>query len=158
MRRINRGASLFFLVGSGLVMMESHNLEYYTPLGPGPGFFPLWLSGILALLSLIWLVQLSRQPSEPTDGDFIPRGGALLRILAILGALALMGLLMDTVGFQSMAFAFLLFLLLVLGRQNPALTLAIAVAGSFGLYYVFTSYLDVPLPTSSIPFLMNLGL
>ena len=158
MRRVNQGAALFFFAGSVLVMRESLNLEYYTNLGPGPGFFPLWLSGILALLSAIWFVQVSRQAGEPLDEDFIPRGSAVVRILSILGALTLFGLLMDTVGFQILAFVFLLFLLLALGRQNPALTLVIALAGSFGLYYLFTGYLDVSLPTSSVPFLANLGL
>lgn len=149
---------MIFFFGSLLVMMESRNLEYYTPLGPGPGFFPLWLSGILALLSAIWLVQISRQPPEAMEDGFVPSGGGALRIVSILGALTLMGLLVDTVGFQVTALVFLLFLLLVLGRQNLALTAVIAVAGSFGLYYLFTSYLDVSLPASTIPFLADLGL
>ncbi len=158
MRRVNQVAGLLFFVGSILVMWESHGLEYYTPLGPGPGFFPFWLSGILAFLSGIWLIQESRRPSEPLEEGFVPSGRAVLRILAILAALTLMGLLMDTVGFRLAALAFLLFLLLVLGRQNLALTAVIAVVGSFGLYYLFTSYLDVFLPASTVPFLANLGL
>lgn len=158
MRRVNQAAGLVFLAGSILVVIESRNLEYYTPLGPGPGFFPLWLSGILGLLSIIWLAQLSRQPSGPLEEGFIPSGVAALRVVSIVAALTLIGLLVDTVGFQVTAFVFLLFLLLVLGRQNPALTLIIAVVGSFGLYYLFTHYLDVTLPTSNLPWLTNLGL
>ncbi len=158
MRRVNQAAGLIFFFGSVLVMIESRNLEYYTRLGPGPGFFPLWLSGILAALSAVWLIQVSRQPSESMEDGFIPVGGGALRIVSILGALTLMGLLVDTVGFQVTALIFLLFLLLVLGRQNLALTAVIAVAGSLGLYYLFTSYLDVSLPASTIPFLADLGL
>lgn len=158
MRRVNQAAALIFFMGSVLVMIESRGLEYYTPLGPGPGFFPLWLSGILAFLSATWLVQISRQPSESMEDGFVPNGGGALRIVSILGALTLMGLAVDTAGFQVSALVFLLFLLLVLGRQNLALTAAIAVAGSFGLYYVFTNYLDVSLPASTIPFLADLGL
>lgn len=158
MRRVNQAAGLAFLVGSVLVMWESRNLEYYTSLGPGPGFFPFWLSAVLALLSVIWLVQVSRQPSEPIEEGFVPSGSALLRISSILVALALTGLLMETLGFQLVAFLFLLFLLLALGRQNVGLTMVIALAGSFGLYHIFTGYLDVPLPTSTIQLLANLGL
>ncbi|HEX2922537.1 MAG TPA: tripartite tricarboxylate transporter TctB family protein [Chloroflexota bacterium] len=158
MRRINQGAGIVFFVGSVMVMLESRNLEYYTNLGPGPGFFPLWLSGILAALSLIWVIQQSREPSKPLEEGFIPTRTAVFRVVSILGAIVLMGLLMDTVGFQLTALAFLLFLLLVLGRQNLALTLVIAIVGSFGLYYLFTTYLDVALPPSTIPFLAEVGL
>jgi hypothetical protein len=152
------GAGLFFLVGSFLVMAEARNLEYYTRLGPGPGFFPFWISAVLAVLSGIWLVQTLREPTTPLDKDFVPDRDGVLRILAVVGSVTAMGFLMDIIGFQLSAFAFLVFLLFALGRQNIVVTLVIAAAGSFGLYAVFTHYLDVSLPMSTIPFLLSLGL
>src|SRR5512133_406658 len=112
MRRVNQVAGLVFLVGSLLVMLEARNLEYYTKLGPGSGFFPMWVGGALTLLSVIWLVQESRRPSEPVAEDYVPKRGGMLRILAILVALAVIGFTVDTLGFQLVAFVFLLFLLL----------------------------------------------
>ncbi|MCU0560366.1 MAG: tripartite tricarboxylate transporter TctB family protein [Desulfobacterales bacterium] len=158
MRRVNQVGSLLFFVGALSVMWASWALEYYTPLGPGPGFFPLWLGGCLALLSLIWFVQAGRKPREPIPEGFIPARDGMMRIGSILGALLLMGLLIDVLGFQLMMFAFLLFLLVVLGRRSIVLTLAISLAGSFGAYYAFTTWLGVQLPQASISWLMKLGL
>jgi len=47
MQRIHQAAALFFLAFSAFVVWESWNLEYYTHLGPGAGFFPLWLGVIM---------------------------------------------------------------------------------------------------------------
>jgi putative tricarboxylic transport membrane protein len=158
MRRVNQIGSLIFFVCSVSVMWGSWKLEYYTSLGPGPGFFPLWLSGCLAVLSFIWFIQASREAHEPIPKGFIPGRDGLVRIGAILGALVLMGLLVDVLGFQLMMFVFLFFLLIALGRQNLVLTLVISLVGSFGLYYAFKTWLDVQLPQSSIGWLMKLGL
>ena len=46
-----------FLLLAAFIAVESLKLRYYTALGPGPGFFPFWLSLILAGLSIIMLVQ-----------------------------------------------------------------------------------------------------
>ncbi|MEJ5312411.1 MAG: tripartite tricarboxylate transporter TctB family protein [Anaerolineae bacterium] len=158
MRRINQVSSLFFLAGSLGVMWASWSLEYYTPLGPGPGFFPLWLGGCLAALSLIWFIQASRDPQEPMKYGFIPPPDGMIRIGSIIGSLLLMGLLIDVLGFQLSMFAFLFFLLIVLGRRGIVLTFVIALASSFGAYYVFKTWLGVQLPQASISWLMRLGL
>ncbi len=43
MQRIYQGATVCFVIFSALVVWGPLNLEYYTKLGPGAGFFPLWL-------------------------------------------------------------------------------------------------------------------
>lgn len=139
-------------------MWASWRLEYYSRLGPGPGFFPVWLSGVLAGLSLIWFYQACREPDEPIREGFIPGYAGMIRIASILAALAFMGLFMETVGFQLTMFAFLFFLLVALGRRSLVLTLFISLAGSFGMYYAFKTWLGVQLPESSIGWLNSLGL
>ena len=162
MRRNSLIAGILFLVFSIIVMGTAWSMEYYSSIGPGPGFFPFWLSLILGLLSIIWIIQVARTKKDSDAGDndsgFLPKGKGLLRILSIVGALAFMILAMDTVGFQLPMFAFLIFLLYVLGKVKPLTTLIIAAVGSFGLFYVFTLLLDVQLPLSAIPFLASLGL
>jgi putative tricarboxylic transport membrane protein len=162
MRRSSLVAGIIFLVFSIIVMGTSWSMEYYSSIGPGPGFFPFWLSLILGLLSIIWIIQVLRTGKSSHESDsessFIPRGQGLLRLLSIIGALAFMILLMDTIGFQLPMFAFLIFLLYVLGKVKPVTTLIIAAVGSFGLFRIFTLLLDVQLPFSAIPFLAGLGL
>jgi putative tricarboxylic transport membrane protein len=49
MRLIYVPISLAFLALSVYVMFGAFDLDYYTPIGPGPGFFPFWLAAILAV-------------------------------------------------------------------------------------------------------------
>lgn len=158
MQRVQQVASLALLAGGIYVTWESRSMTYMSSLGPGPGFFPFWLGLIFAGMSLLWFGQLTLRPADLRKEGFFPDRGGVVRIISILGALAVLAALMDTLGFQLTMFAFLMFLLITLGRQNLLLTLALSVVGSFGTYYLFTKYLDVQLPISSITFLHNLGL
>jgi putative tricarboxylic transport membrane protein len=133
-------------------------MDYLSSLGPGPGFFPFWLGLGLAALAVVWLVQATTGPDEAPPEPLVPSRGGLLRIVAIVAALALFAALVDVLGFRLTMLAFLLLLLLALGRPPLPVTLAIAVVGSFGVYHAFTAGLHVPLPTAAIPVLQELGL
>ena len=158
MRRVYRTAALCFVALSAYVVWESRDLEYYTNLGPGPGFFPLWLGVVMGALSLAWLVQSSGKSGKPEDRAFLPPRAGIVRILSILAALAAMAGFMTLLGFQLTMFLFLVFLLMVLGRQALWVTLVVAFLCSVGVYHLFGSYLDVALPAASVKFLAGLGL
>jgi putative tricarboxylic transport membrane protein len=158
MQRIHQVAALCFLAFSAFVMWASWGMEYYTKLGPGSGFFPFWLGVVTGGLSLVWLIQVSLRSGRPEDAPFLPERGGIGRILAILAAMGMMAGFMDLFGFQVMMFAFIFFLLMVLGQQRVWLTLVIAVVGSIGVYQIFARYLDVQLPGASVKFLAQLGL
>ena len=158
MQRIHQGAALCFAAFSAFVVWESWNLEYYTPLGPGAGFFPLWLGAVMEGLSLIWFVQISGRRGQPKEGVFLPERGGMVRLLSVLGAMVAATLLMDFLGFQVAMFLLLFFLLLIPGRQTIWLTLVVALLGSVGIYHLFGSYLDVQFPQASLALLAGLGL
>jgi putative tricarboxylic transport membrane protein len=158
MQRIHQGAASCFIVFSAFVMWESIQLEYYTSLGPGPGFFPFWLSALLCGLGAVWFVQVSRKSGRPAEGDFLPERGGIIRILAVLLAMAAVVGFLNLLGFQITMFIFLVFLLKILGQQSIRLTVVTALVGSIGVYRLFGGYLDVQLPASSIAFLAKLGL
>jgi hypothetical protein len=147
MTRINRIVWGILLVFGGFVIRESLDLSYYgTDFGPGPGFFSFWLGVLLIILSLIQIAGTFRGPREPMPVDFIPGGDGIKRMLCILGALVASLFLMDRLGFSLTMLGFCVFLFWTLGRQSWWLTLTLAVAGSFGLAYVF-GLLQVILPT-----------
>ncbi len=158
MRRVYQVASLGVLFVSLYVIWEAKGLDYMSSLGPGPGFFPLWMGILLGALSIGWFVQVSMTPQGPIEVGFIPDRNAVTRIVSIILALVVLSALLEILGFQLTGFLFLLFLLFALGRQHPLLTLVLSLAGSFGTYYLFKVWLQVPLPTSGIDFLSNLGL
>ena len=158
MQRIYQAAALGFIGLSAFVVWESWNLEYYTTLGPGPGFFPLWLGVAMGGLSLVWLVRISGRSGMPKDVALFPQRAGIVRILSILAALVVMAGLMNLLGFQLMMFLFLVFLLMGLGRQAFWVTLVVALLSSVGLFHLFGGYLDVPLPVATVKLLANLGL
>lgn len=158
MQRIHQGAALCFGAFSVFIAWEAWNLEYYTPLGPGPGFFPLWLGAIMGGLSVFWFVQVCSRKGRPQEGSFLPERDGRARLLSVLGAMVAATLLMDFLGFQLSMLLLLLFLLFVPGRQPVLLTLTVALLGSVGIYHLFGSYLDVQLPKASLSFLARLGL
>jgi putative tricarboxylic transport membrane protein len=158
MKRINQWTAIIFLLLSAYIVWYSLMLEYYTSLGPGPGFFPLWLGVAMGILSMIWFVQIKILPRQTKDEDFLPKRSGVIRILSIIGALVMISYLMDIFGFQLMMFLFLVFLLIILGRQPVWLTLVVSFLGSFGVYHLFGGYLDVSLPEASVSILAKLGL
>ncbi len=158
MQRIYQTAALCFIALSAFVVWESLNLEYYTTLGPGPGFFPLWLGVAMGGLSLVWLVRVSGRSGRLKDVALFPQRAGMVRILSILAALVVTAGLMNLLGFQLMMFLLLVFLLMVLGRQAIWMTLVVALLGSVGLFHLFGGYLDVPLPVATVRLLANLGL
>src|SRR5512136_1000466 len=134
MQRIHQGAALVFTAFSAFIVWESWNLEYYTPLGPGAGFFPLWLGAAMGGLSLIWFVQVSGRTGRPKEGLFLPERDGLVRLVSVLGAMVAATLLMGFLGFQVAMFLLLFFLLLIPGRQTIWLALLVALLGSVGVY------------------------
>jgi putative tricarboxylic transport membrane protein len=140
-------------------MWESWNkMEYYTPLGPGAGFFPFWLGALLGGLGIVWLVQVSRRSGNREEGPSLPPRGGIVRILSIIVSVAAVSAFMNLLGFQLTMFLFMIFMLMILGRQTIWTTLIIALMCSVGVYHVFGRYLDVQLPAASLAFLANLGL
>ena len=158
MRLIYVPISLAFLALSVYVMIGAFDLDYYTPIGPGPGFFPFWLAAILAVLTVAWLAQVCLRICEPLPQGFFPDRSGVLRILSILGALIIFVVLGDYLGFRITMLGFLLFLIFSLGRHSMILVIAVAFAGSFGSYYIFHDLMGVHLPLATIGFLEKLGL
>lgn len=158
MRRASQLLALAFIVLGVYAAVQAQEMTLFTEIGPGSGFFPFWMGIIMAGLSAVWLVQITFRPFEADGEPFLPDRAGMARIFAIVGALFFFTFLAEYVGFQLTMLAFLLFLLLVLGRRSLPITLVISIAGSIGVYFVFKSYLDVQLPASSIEVLRNLGL
>ena len=146
MKRPYQITGIVFILFSVFIARESLELKFYTSLGPGPGFFPFWLSVFLGALAAVMLYQATFKPQEPLPASFFASARGYLRGGAILLALVSSVLFMDTIGFRLMMLAFYLFLLFALGRQNVLVTIAVALAGSWGVYHVFVEYLKVPLP------------
>lgn len=147
-RNVLTGLALLVLaVVLGTLALQMH---YYTPLGPGPGFFPVWLSALLGGLALFLVGQGVRRRWQPVP-DTINAGG-YVRLLVVTGSIALSAVLIEPFGFVlAMAPAYLA-CLLVLGERRPWLIGIVVLVGSVGVYWVFTRWLHVFLPRGPLGF------
>jgi putative tricarboxylic transport membrane protein len=146
MRRVYVITGLAFLLLAALLGYHAFALRYYTPLGPGPGFFPLWLCGLLGVLALVVIVQAVLARPEALPDDFLASRSGYRRIAAVVVGLLAVAILMPTLGFRLTMFAFYVALLSLLGRRHPLETLVLSLAGSFGVFYLFVEFLSQPLP------------
>ena len=142
-------ALVLFLV-SVLIAYESLQLKYYTTLGPGPGFFPFWLSLCLAALSVLMFYQATSGKSDPRPEDFIESRLGYLRALAICVAWIWAAAMLERLGYRLTMLVFFPFLLLALGRVRWYMIVLITLLGSIVTFYVFTLQLSAPLPVGPL--------
>ena len=119
---------------------------YYTPVGPGPGFFPFWLGLLLALFCAALLADSFRNRPVATLGRFVPPCRPLAQIVTTLAAIAAFALFVQRLGFAITMLGVLLALLLVHGCRLFPTAILVALAGSFGVGLAFTHFLGVYLP------------
>ena len=155
------GARQGWLIATGLMLAlclfflwQSLLLSLTDKLGPGPGFFPFWLSLVGAVFSLVLMVGVWRTAAveDPSAEPILPEAYGLRRIGAIIGALVATTALMDVLGFQLAMLLFNVGLVVALGERRWLVIAIFALAGSFGVHYVFTRWLDVLLPAGMLGF------
>jgi putative tricarboxylic transport membrane protein len=125
-------------------LVTSLGYSLIDALGPGPGFFPFWLSLIGLGLTIVILIESVRNKAD--SGLDLPDRQAAIQGSAVLFALAAATVLFEPLGFRLTMLVFIAGLLFVLGARSPSAILITAAAGSFGVYHVFLHWLKVPLP------------
>jgi putative tricarboxylic transport membrane protein len=143
MKRGWQAAAAVLLLIFAFFAFESLRLSLRDALGPGPGFFPFWLSVAGAGLGLALLAQLhlGRADIESEALKF-----ELRPVVLVLGGLAVATALLEVLGFRIAMLLLLVYLLLALGARNWIVIGLVALAGSFGVFHVFTGLLKVQLP------------
>jgi hypothetical protein len=137
------------LLASAMVFYASRDYPYAPlALGGAPGFYPRVLAVILAILSLVAFVEGLFRPLRVT----LPVGANLIRLLALIGLLAVTPLALEWLGFRVMGVLVALGTMLLLSdpRGLNARTLVlfavVAVIATFALFFIFESVARVPLP------------
>lgn len=140
------GAISSLLVALGF-FFYSLQYPYHSELGPGPGMLPLWLSGILILLSLTYLHSVWKGTDSSEE---MPDKKAQREMLFILTSMGLFVLLLPVLGFN---IAGSLFLFMFLRRAYTWYTsLAISVGATVFLYLMFTVGFGTPMPHNVLGF------
>ena len=139
-------ASVVLLVIFAFFAFESLQLSLRDALGPGPGFFPFWLSVAGGVLALILLAQLHLNRAGIEAGTLTFDRSAARVMVWMLAALIAATALLELVGFRLSMMFLLAYLLVILGARNWLAVALFALAGSFGVFHVFFDLLKVPLP------------
>ena len=142
---LSNSAIVFLLAFSGLLFQQSLKLDYYNSLGPGPGFLPLWLSGVLFVVTLFYLWDSLRN-EVISLGELLPPGSALPDIGLMLLGLCLFALFVEQIGFV-LAGTQLVFLMTV-RKFKWYYALAGAALASIILLLAFQKLLGVALPVN----------
>jgi putative tricarboxylic transport membrane protein len=150
-RSVLAGIGAFGALGL-YVLISSVDLGLWTSLGPGPGLFPFAMGAVLASMSVLWLLQELKKPSETGEGA--DRG----LVIAVVASLLVLAAVLDLLGFQLSMFLFLMYHLKIRGKRSWLSSLLTALAGSIGAFYAFNYGLNVALPVSAIPALNLIGL
>ena len=128
---------LFIALG-GFFIYQSLNLELGTAFRMGPGFFPLFLAGILVLLGVVIVIQSTQIEGEPL-GPVAWRG-----LLFILPAPILFGLTVRGLGFVPSLFFTALIACFASQRMKPLTALALSLALTIFSVGVFSYALGLP--------------
>jgi putative tricarboxylic transport membrane protein len=131
---------------SVFIAYEALQLKYYTALGPGPGFFPFWLSLALAALAVAMFCQATFRDSPLRPADFWDSKTGYLRALAMCAAWIWATVMLERLGYRLTMLVFFPLLLSALGRVKWWLVVAISLLGSMAAFYVFSVGLSVHLP------------
>jgi putative tricarboxylic transport membrane protein len=144
-RLVATGVMLAFCL---FAVWQSYLLPLTDRLGPGPGFFPFWIALLGLVLAIGLLITTFAEPRQAAERDVavLPQGPGSARWFAIVAMLAVAAAAMEFAGFRITMLLFNALLAIALGERRWWVTGLFAVLGSFGIYYVFTTWLDVLLP------------
>lgn len=122
-------------------------MDYYSEYGPGPGLLPLWVSVLIFLLSVIYLVTGLKKEKIPFSRVF-PKGEGLVNVLVSIGSLILFIVIAPLWGFL-IGSTISLFLLFIRGyKWYWSLGLSVSLASI--VFWVFGIFLKVPLPVNAL--------
>lgn len=151
------GAGIFLFLFASVFFVQALGYEYLGSLGPGPGFFSTWISGVLAVLSLLYIYQsykkgkTKEKTAEIKEEDSTPEESALNeksfgKIAYIVGCMMFYVFALTFLGFVLTTTIFLFALLFKEYKWYTSLGIAIFV--SILLFWLFGSLLNVALPVN----------
>lgn len=136
--------SLLLAVLSIATCVMAFSYEYYLPNGPGPGFFPVWVTGIMAVSSITNIIKewKNKKAVEPLYENKVK----MKRVYYFLSSIILYILFINIVGMIAASYVFL-FIMYWLFDKKPILKSFLISTGIMVFFYVtFVVFFDIPMP------------
>lgn len=115
--------------------------------GPGSGFWPFWLSGIM-LICCIWIGinwYLRKTPASVSEEPFLDSYAQRMLLMVGSGLLGFLTMI-HIGGFYAAMFLFMVYYMRFLGRHNWGLTAAVAVGLTVFSFFFFDIAMRIVLP------------
>jgi hypothetical protein len=147
--------ALFLLAGCAIVIFDSLRLGagWREGEGPGPGYFPFYVSVILGVASLVNLVNALRGLGR---GEVFVAAWPFARVLAVLipslvfvaliGGLSIGPVDVPGLGIYVSSDIFLFFFMVTIGRESILRAVVVSAVVPFSLFLMFEKWFLVPLP------------
>jgi putative tricarboxylic transport membrane protein len=137
------GSLLFSLV----FFIQSFQFEYTSSSNPGPGFFPVWLSGILIVLSVLYIIQSLRTPNRSeTEQSDKTNSMERMKLLFVILSMFLFPIVLPFLGFMLSGTIFLF--LLLFRAYKWYISLGISIVVTAVVFWLFGVVLSIPLPVN----------
>jgi hypothetical protein len=146
MNRWDQLGSLFWLVISIIVCVESIRARVGTFKNPGPGFLLLWAGVILGIFAIILLTTsiLRKRVEDKITNPF--KGLDLWKIILVMASLFAYSFLLSWGGYIIMTFGLMVFLFSAIRRGRVWIDVTIALITVLASYIVFFKWLGIQLP------------
>jgi len=144
MRHLDVYSSVFWLVFSIYIAVESYRLGLGKWDDPGPGYFPFGAALLFACMAFVVFVRsLSIGPVSKTDAGQRYRWQ---NVILVLIAMVLYTLLLNSIGFVLCTFLIVVFFVKVVALRRWTSSIMMALCMSIGSYLLFSFFLKAPLP------------
>ena len=151
MKTSDRNSSLFWLLFSLCIFIESIRLGVGTFRNPSTGFMTFWASGLLGGLSLILFFKSSFGRRE-RETSALFSGKLWGRVVAVLVALLCYALLMKSAGYLIDTFLLMMFLFWIVRGQKLRWIFLFSFLTTLITYYVFSVRLQGQFPNGVFGF------
>ena len=145
MKTFDQASSLFWLLVSLSVFVESLRLGIGTLHNPGRGFLTFGASGVLGILSLILLLQASLRKKEVKTPPFFA-GPLWTRILLVVIVLVVYSWVMPVLGYLISTFLLMTTLFLILERKKILFVFVSSILATVVTYLIFSKWLNCQFP------------
>lgn len=145
MKAFDRISSVFWLMVSLAVFLESIRLGIGKIQNPGMGFMTSGASGILGILSLSLFIRASLNKEDDKAKPLFHRG-LWQRVLFVLFILCLYSVFMPTLGYLLSTFVLMTLLFWVLERKKIWFVFIASILSTLISYFVFSKWLNCQFP------------
>jgi len=151
MKALDQTSSLFWLLVSLSVFIESLRLGIGTLHNPGRGFLTFGASGILGILSFILFFQATLRKQELKAAPFFA-GPLWTRIPLVVIVLLIYSWLMPVLGYLISTFLLMTILFLILERKKMVFVCVSSILATIVTYFVFSKWLNCQFPNGLFGF------